>query len=348
LVIVQLNQKIIELLAEHEEPLIVYQIRKRLGIDRKRNSTILYRVGKLEEAGILERTGAEHEGSKKRETSDRFQLSLVGLLEAARSLQGHAKKAAIERCKRKIVGPWKTFALLYELEEVQTDWPAYYFFTEWLESDDGILHFLDTFGIWPMAGEPAAIYTFRRMIDLALLRRRGAWLTALPAFGVEYVHGEWVDDKWLEGEWVRSSEYENPYMALAELAANHEKFQKLDLILREVDRPIEEYFDRTAYAEIVEKLKAPLGETVAKKLAATPFFKERNASSTGVSSEIRRSLSPDAFINFYSSITVKPDRVIIGTDDPDGINPEWKEHCYVDVYDPNGLVERIPPKRASE
>jgi hypothetical protein len=331
------NQRIIELLLQHDEPMIVYQIRQQLGIDRKRNSTILSRVKDLEIAGILEKAG-EFKASKTHQTSDRFQLSLVGLLEAARSLEGNAKRLAIERCRRKIVGPWKTFTLLYELDKVQTDWPAYEFFMEWLQSDEGILHFLDTFGTWPIASEAAALYTFRRMIDLALLRRHGAWLTTLPAFGVEYT----------DREWLKSHDRENPYVALAELAANHEKFQKLDSILREVDGPIEEHIDRIAYAEIVEKLKAPLGETIAKKLAVTPFFKERNASGIGVSSEIRRFLSRGAFIDFFNAIFVEGNRVIIATDEPDRINPEWKEHCYVDVRDANGLVERIPPRGAVE
>jgi DNA-binding Lrp family transcriptional regulator len=338
--------------------MIVYKIRESLDINKKRNSTILYRVKNLEKAGILERAEPEEgESSGKPEMSDRFQLSLVGLLAAARSLEGPAKKAVIERCRRKIIAPWKTFTQLYELDKVQTDWPAYQSFTEWLESDEGILHFLDTFGTWPLADEAAALYTFRRMMDLALLRRHGAWLAAIPAFGVEYVHGKWanvslqgkrVSRTWFKGEWLRSSEHENPYMALAEIAANHEKFQKLDSILPEVDRPIDEHLNRIAYAEIVEKLKAPLGEIIAKKLAATPFFKERSASSVGVSSEIRRFLSRDAFIDFFNAIFVEGNRVIIATDEPDRINPEWKEYCYVDLRDANGLVERIPPRRAVE
>jgi DNA-binding MarR family transcriptional regulator len=342
------NWRIIELLAEHEEPMIVYEIRERLGIDRKRNSTILYRVQKLEEAGILEKVG-EIEASKTHEMSDLFQLSTIGLVEAALSLQeGRARKRAIERCRRKIVGPWKTFTQLYELDKVRTGWPAYQSFVAWLESDEGILHFIGTFGVWPFAGEAAALYTFRRMIDLALLRRHRAWLTALPAFGVGYQQ-EWLHGKPLESEWVQSVDHDNPYMALGEIAVNHEKFRKLDTTLGEVDAPIYDYFDKLARDEVVQQLSVPLGETDAKELAVTPFFIDQAASRAGVSSRTHNLLSPDSLFNLGAAINIERKRVVIRTDDPDRINPKWKELCDLEVIDALTMkVEKIPAKRASE
>jgi len=333
------------------ESLNRHTLSKRLGVDY---TTIHDRIRELSEQGIVEEKGQRPGEKNKKQSTVLWGIAALGLWLAVHAVPMTSREdskssrerkeretttirtKALDECKARISQYWRAFTDIYELDSVETEGDAYREFTKWLESGKGTLEFLDTFGAWPLAGRAAALGTFRRMIDLSLLRRHGAWFEILPAFGVRHVQTDWFLDP------------DNPYQALGEIATRHEKFQKLDGILREVDAPIDAYLNRAAYEELIQKLEVPLGETMAKKLAAIPFFKKRKASGIGVSSEILTLLSPNAFFDLGTTISVEPERVIIGTDDPQSINPEWKDYCDVEVYDTRGKIKTILAKKTPE
>jgi hypothetical protein len=176
------------------------------------------------------------------------------------------------------------------------------------------------------------------MMDLALLRLHGAWLPILPAYG----------DKQYGGELFTSLDSGSPYRALAEIASKHEKFRKLDAIMQEVDAPLHLYLERDARDELVEKLSVVLGQATARKLAVTPFFKDRKRWSIGVSSENLSLFLPGALFDIGSCIWIKSDGVAIQTDDfnRSRINPEWTDYCDLEVVDHRtGKFMTIPARR---
>lgn len=344
------NRRIIELLAQDEEPMIVYQIRERLGIDRKRYSTILYRVRNLEKAGILQKVG-ETQASKTHEMSSLFQLSPMGLVHAARSLQGRPRELAIERCRKRILGTWKKFTELYALDKVQTDWPAYQFFTEWLESDEGVLHCLDT---QILTDEAEPLIAFRRMIDQGILLIEST--------------GEFEPTSLDEREWKRW-----PYMMLAEIAIKHPELRKLHSTLREVDAPLYAHLKSHHVMEMVAFLSKAVPVPVAKKLATTPLFEEYTAGmidrtryyitskslaetlrdakkSLGERKQRQLQAKPGqeeetaledilaGMIIPIDVVVVEERRLTIVTEDPNQISPEWRQYCDIYHLDETGKV----------
>jgi hypothetical protein len=337
----------------NEEPLNHFALSRRL---KAGYSTVHGRVMALKQQGILEGR-ADVPGTKNKQPTTLWGLSPLGLWAAAHVPDTIPKNCSkkdrekidkqnkwiraksLDKCRAIILENWKRFTDTYELDKVKMKQPSYRFFTEWLESDKGTLDFLDTFGAWPLAGRAAALETFRRMMDLALIRLHGAWMPTLPAYGVEQYGGEWL----------RSLDPQNPYQALAEIASKHEKFHKLDAIMQEVDSPLHLYLEKTAREELVEKLSVVLGQTIARKLAVTPFFKDQGPLSIGVSSLNLNLLSPDALFDYGSSIWIKSKGVTIQTDDLNRIriNPEWTEYCDLEVPDHRtGEFMRIPARRS--
>jgi hypothetical protein len=153
------------------------------------------------------------------------------------------------------------------------------------------------------------------MIDLSLAIRHGAWLQALPASGVEHAAGEWLKDP------------ESPYRALAEIAVKHEKLRRLDAVLQDTDAPLDAYLEKAAYADVVERLRVPLGQDIAEELAKTPLFK--NQKPANVSSGILSYFSKDSFINRASCILIEEGKVIVWTDGPRRVTDQWRKHCEV-------------------
>jgi DNA-binding Lrp family transcriptional regulator len=331
------NCRILELMTE--KPLTFFEIQQELD---KKYSTVHDRITALAGQGIVEEKGKKAAWNKQL-------ISLWGLSPLGLWVAAHRPDMVMARvkCGSTILEYWRKFTAIYELDKVQTEPRFYEYITNWFESDEGLLEFLDTFGAWPLAGEGAALGTFRRMIDLALLHRHGASVPIIPGFG-KIRYGRLGDSS--KPEWYSEMSTRNPYLALAEIAAKHEMFSKLDAVLREVDAPLREYHNRLAHDELVPKLRVPLREDIAEKLAVTPFFIDKSTSDTGVSSQTLSLISPDSLADFGAEIVIEADRVSITTDDPDRINPLWKDYCDVYVLPARSGVKarRIPAKRKPE
>jgi len=300
-----------------------------------KKTTVHDRIDSLSKLGLVEKKD-EVPAKKNKQPVPLWGLAPFGLWVTAHEpiLLG------IEKCRRTIMDHWTKFTEIYGLDKVRTEEPAYQPFTNWLESNEGLLEFLDTFGSWPLAGEIAAFGTFRQMIDLGLLRRHGALLPILPAVG---------EIECNLGEWVMSAGPKNPYLALGEIASKHETFGKLDSVLRKVNAPIFKYYDKVAYEELVEKLSVPLGKAIATKLAVTPFYTDRKMPDIGISLENLAFLSPDSLFDSGTRITIKADKVSVETFDPDEINAEWKEYCELHVIkDAGKSIRTISPRKVVE
>jgi DNA-binding Lrp family transcriptional regulator len=311
-------------------PLNKHALSRKLGVDY---TTILGRIRELSLKGIIEEKGQRPGQKNKKQSTVLWGIAPLGLWLAAHAVPMTSredsktsrerkerearmiKTKALNECEKRISQYWKMFTDAYQLDKVKTEGDAYSEFTKWLESDKGILEFLDTFGPWPLAGTAAGLGTFRRMVDLALAIRHGAWLQILPASGVEHAHGEWWKDPG------------SPYRALAEIAFQHEGLRKLDAVLRETDTPLNMYLEKAAYADVVEKLRVPLGQEVAEQLAKTPLFK--NQEPANVSSEIHSYFLKDSFINRASCIEIEGGKVVFWTDEPRKVSNQWKRHCEV-------------------
>lgn len=321
------NQKILKLLLRYGS-FTQAAIKMKLG----KSTTAHDRITALKENSLIEEKG-EKPARRNKRPLPLYWLTPYGLWVTAH--EETLSSLAIGECQKIILPYWKIFTEIYHLDKVKTKTSAYKEFTKWLESDNGTLHFLDTFGAWPLAGRGAALGTFRRMIDLALLRHHGAWIQILQPFSVQYKQGEW------------QFPIENPYQALAEIAVNHEEFKHLDEVLKKVDEPLNQYLDEVTRDELIKKLTPILGEKTSKKLSTTPFFTHEKTPKIGTSSEILNLFSPDILFNVGTGIKTEEDRVIIATDDPDSINPEWKEYC--DLYVIRGKKpKRIPARRVPE
>jgi DNA-binding Lrp family transcriptional regulator len=307
-----------------------HALSKKLGVDY---TTIHDRIRELSQKGIIEEKGQRPGQKNKKQPTVLWGMAPLGLwlaVHAVPMISREDSKSSKERkeqeakmirtkalneCEKRITQYWKMFTEAYLLDRVKTEGDAYSDFTKWLESDKGILEFLDTFGPWPLAGTAAGLGTFRRMIDLALAIRHGAWLQILPASGVEHAHGEWWKDPG------------SPYHALAEIALHHEGLRKLDTVLRETDARLNAYLEKTAYADVVEKLRVPLGQEVAEELAKTPLFKKEKPAN--VSSEIHSYFLKDSFINRASCIEIEDGKVVFWTDEPRKVSDQWKRYCEV-------------------
>jgi len=329
------------------ESLNRHTLSKRLEVDY---TTIHDRIRELSRQGIVEEKGQRPGEKNKKQSTVLWGIAALGLWLAVHAVPMISREdskssrerkeretrtirtKALDECKARILQYWRVFTEIYELDSVETEGDAYREFTKWLESDKGTLEFLDTFGAWPIAGRAAGLGTFRRMIDLSLAIRHGAWLQALPASGVEYAYGEWLKDP------------KSPYRALAEIAVQHEKLRKLDRTLRETDAPLNAYLEKAAYNDVVEELRVPLGQEVAERLARTPLLSGKRP--VNVSSQILGYFSKDSFFNEITWIRVEAGRVVILTDDRDEISEQWKEYCDVEVLDARTLrIRRIPARR---
>jgi DNA-binding Lrp family transcriptional regulator len=313
-----------------ESPLNSHALSRRLGADY---TTIHDRIKQLQNQGAVEKI-SERPGKKNAKQLTRlWGITPLGLwlaVHAVPMISREDSKPSRERkeretrtirtealveCKGRISQYWKMFTEAYQLDSVETEGDAYREFTKWLESDKGTLEFLDTFGAWPLAGRAACLGTFRRMIDLSLAIRHGAWLQVLPASGAEDVYGEWLTDS------------ESPYRALAEIAVKHEKLHRLDAVLQETDAPLNAYLEKAAHTDVVEILRVPLGQGIAEELAKIPLFK--NQKPANVSSGILSYFSKDSFINRASCILIEEGKVIVWTDGPRRVTDQWRKRCEV-------------------
>jgi hypothetical protein len=334
------NKKVIELLAEHSEPMIAYDIRDELGIRRENNSTILYRTKSLEEIGIL-RTVPEVEKSN-RIIGPFYQLSTLGLLEAAKHLEGSAKRAAIDRCKSQIVKGWRKLVELYKLEQARSE-----YITKWLETDEGVFDFLEAFGHNSMESERSMLLSCRRMFDLALLSMHTGSASPFPS----------LTD-------AETGEYFEPSEAIATIATNHILLSKLHDVLIELDAPLYSFINK----ESTEKLRAILPQPIAEKLATSPFFKHQTGAETGEAlryistsslqdtlEESKRSIkkrkNQKNRLHFaIYEIVIERGRVTIITEDPENISTTWKAYCDLCILKKkrNQITVRIEPARRVE
>ena len=132
-----------------------------------------------------------------------------------------------------------------------------------------------------------------------------------------------------------------------EIAAKHPKSSKLRKTVKEADAPLNEYHRGAADDELVKNLLAPLGESVARRLAATPFFK--SSLDTGVRPH-PLSLLSDSLFDFGVEIVIEPDRVSIRTDNPGiprRITPLWMDYCEIHILPTNrgGKTKRIAARK---
>jgi len=316
------NQKILSLLLS-QEPLTHWTIAKRIG---KTYSTVYERVTALSEDGLIEKKG-ERPAAKNRQPMTLWGLSSYGLCVLAL----RRETFAVEKCAKAIFNHWSKFNQIYRLDKVRPRL-LYDAITEWLKTDEGILQLLRTFGAWPLSGESAALSTFRRMIDLALLYRRGEWLPIVQA----------VQEQPSGVEPFQFTS-QHAYGVLGEIAARHREFGKLGTVLQEVDEPFIEYVVECARKELVQKLREPLGEAVAEKLGMTPLFKGENGwHTTGAETEkLLESMS--SAIGFGAEIFVGRGRVDIITPYPDMISEEWRQYCTVHALPKRG--KRVRSKK---
>ncbi len=313
-------------------------------------STIHDRITALSEQGVVERKGETKETQNKQATT-LWGLSSIGLWVAAHD---DSKPLAREQCGRTILERWRRFTEIYKLDKLQTKRPAYQKFTEWLRSDQGVLHFLDTFGAYPLTDEEAGLGTFRRMIELALLYRHGAWV--IPLLG-RAKFGPASFGPRTHQFYTQYSGTSDPYLLLGEIATKHEKFRKLDAVLREIDAPLQAHYNRIAYDILVGRLRPPLGDAVAKKLAATPFFTKHydpfdtdfQAEEIGPSLETLRLTYLGGFENFGLELGIDPERVVIykAAGLPYKISPEWMAYCELRILPitDKGRTKVITPRK---
>jgi len=308
------NRRVLGLLLK-QGPLTPWTIAKRLG---KGYSTIHDRIKALSEDGLIEKK-SERPAAKNKQPTFLWGLTAHGLWVLARTRE----PLAIEKCARTILDHWAKFTQIYKLDKVRPRL-LYGAITEWLETDEGILQLLRIFGAWPLSGEGAALSTFRRMVDLALLYRRGEWLPIVQPVQEQPSGGKPAQFK---------SQF--AYQVLGEIATRHREFAKLETVLEEVDGPFIEYLVECARKELVQKLREPLGEAVAQKLGMTPLFKDEGGwHITGAEAEsLVESMSATTF---GAEIYVGRDRVDIITPHPDMVSEEWKQHCTVHLLPTGG------------
>jgi DNA-binding PadR family transcriptional regulator len=303
------NRKILSLLLS-QEPLTHWTIAKRIG---KTYSTVYERIRSLSDDGLLEKK-SERPGTKNKQPVALWGITAYGLW----VLASRRETLAMEKCAKSVMGYWKKFNQIYRLDKVKPRL-LYDGFTEWLNSDDGILQFLRMFGVWPLSGEGAGLSTFRRMVDLALLYRHGEWLPILPVAGEKHDKNE-----------SPTFSDRDAFRILGEIASRHHGFRKLDAVLQDVDSPFYDYLSESARHQLFEKLRVPLGNTIAKRLAATPLLKdegERGWQTATEGTEKLVSSLPSA--EFGAEILVESDRVIIITPYPEMISDEWRKHSIV-------------------
>jgi hypothetical protein len=250
-------------------------------------------------------------------------------------------------CRKLISKYWEAFTEIYHLDEVETDGPLYAQFTEWLESDVGMIDFLDTFGASAIANRQTALISFRRMVDYGLL--------ALHS-GRSYVF-------YLPYE--SSVGGREPYAALGEIAREHKLFGKLHAVLRETDGPLYSEINKEAYEEVRRKLSA-LPESVAKQLAETPLFSHESVMDNAdtlshfVEKPLKQALaaarkelterkSKKGFLFFpIYWIVIDEGRVCIVTDEPDSLSSVWKDNCELFVLHEEGSKSIRVTKRRGQ
>jgi len=311
------NRKVLKELLLHGE-MTHYTLASRVFGDKY--STAHGRVIALKNLGVVEKKG-ERPGTKNKQPTVLWGLSSLGFW-----ITVHEWDEGKEKCRKLISNYWKDFTEIYHLDEVETEDPLYPFFTEWLESDQGMIEFLDNFGHAALASRENALVGFRRMVDLGLL---------MLHTGRDYVFN--VSE--------RAVLNRDPYEALGEIARNHKIFGKLDAVLSETDAPLYAESNKAAYEELLRKLSF-VPQSLAKKLAETPLLTyqsplDRSGTLPYVSTrslketlaEAKKRLTGPRKGRLYlpiSEIVIEGDRICIVTNEPEEISSVWKDNC--DLY----------------
>jgi DNA-binding transcriptional ArsR family regulator len=322
------NELILNRLLNEPGPLNKNQIARRVG---KSYGTVHPRIDALKDLGLLE---------MKDPARKLWGLSALGLWAQARR-----QPLVLQRCRETISKAWKTFTELYSLDNVKTEFPCYEFLTDWLESDEGLLDFLDTFEDAPLRNEEEALVTFRRMIDWSILNAHTGFRLKLFTSKIE-----------------RTGITMDPTEALAEIVKSHKLLSTLDEKVRDVDAPLYAYLNK----ESVETLRKMLPSSIADKLAPIPLFKDQGAQEIA---ETLRYISPSSihtaleeaeesirkrrkdlhYLAIYK-IVVQGDKVSIITEDPGAISSRWKESCdlYILRKEENKVIVQLERARRTE
>ena len=240
---------------------------------------------------------------------------------------------ARNKCSEHVSEYWAEFTRIYGLDRIEGRESSYREFTKWLQSDKGLLNFLDTFGSLPLTGRTNALITFRSMVEISLLMRQMTSLTFAP------------DLLLLEYSANSKSHVREAYRELGELAARHQKFRNLDLALFDVNVPLLDHMEKEARRELMERLTPALGRAVASKLSSIPIVDGKDESKYPASLATGL-LHPDSFTVAGTQLVIGPERVTIETVYPNQIRSEWKEHCQLDVWTPE-RIRRIFKRRES-
>ena len=340
-----------------ESNLNSHVLSKRLRID---STTILDRIRELDKQGIIEKTG-ERPGKKNREQRTAlWSISSLGLWVAAHATPmitrqdlkntrerkeketKEIRNEALEKCEEKISKYWKIFTQIYQLDKVKTERPIYQSFTEWLNSDEGLLNFLDAFGCASLTSELDALINFARMMEFSLLINQMGWL---PVRGIPQI--EYVAHVFLGTSMPILQDVAGQYYELGELAANHERYGKLDSILFEVNRPWQNYLAEEARQRFIARIGPILGHSVAKRLSSIPILEEwqkyQNLFAGSAANLALDALRDDAIADEGIQLVIEDKKVTIRTNDSNAIRSEWKEYCDLEVLPKEG--SRISAKR---
>jgi hypothetical protein len=134
----------------------------------------------------------------------------------------------------------------------------YNFIKNWLESDEGIIETLQTFGHTILESESYALIAYRQMLDI----------------GVILVQSD--DDFILVGKGTprQSANFAHALTYLARIALEHPVLRKLHEAAREVDGPLYRHIKAEEFEKTVARLSKSCPPNVARKLAMTPFFRK--------------------------------------------------------------------------
>lgn len=263
-------------------------------------------------------------------------------------MQAHRRRLAREKCADIIIQHWKKFTKIYQLDRTgEIERSLYRAFTEWLQSDRGLIDFLNMFGHYPLLTQTHGFVTFRRMIDMGLLSLHGGGQLVACASSIDFFGTPM-----------------NPFEALGEIAREHKVLGKLHNTLREVDAPLYSYLNKNAHEELLRKLSICLPSQLAEKLVSTPFFTHQTGEETY---ETLKRISPDSLRKTLARaketlksrrqakgphptvdyIVVEKDRICILTEVPETISPEWKDYCDLFVFHGRDGTFSVQPARTA-
>jgi hypothetical protein len=229
---------------------------------------------------------------------------------------------------------WTEFTRIYDLDKIRGLRSVYREFTEWLKEDKGLLSFLDIFGSSPLTSRTNALIAFRSMIEVSLLIRRMTSLVFVP----ELLLLEYFDED-------EFADFRKAYRQLAELAARHEIFGRLDSMLSDVNAPLLAHIEKKAREELIEKLTPFLGDSVASKLSSIPILVDGKDEIEYPASLAIGLLRAESIAVTGNQLVIGPEQVTIVTVAPDQINAEWKRNCSVDLLTPR-IMEILRRKKS--